>query len=105
MPDWTFLRSVFNLEIDNSDYNDADIARFWGGLYYFMTGRIRSIFDNATPENVTAKLTDCHSRLLAARAERIRPGIDDKVLTAWNGLMLASLAEAALVINVIASPP
>jgi uncharacterized protein len=49
-------------------------------------------------ESVTAKLTDCHSRLLTARASRIRPGTDDKILTAWNGLMLATMAEAARVI-------
>jgi len=38
---------------------------------------------------------DCRLRLFDARAERVRPGLDDKVLTEWNGLMLASLAEAA----------
>jgi uncharacterized protein len=49
-------------------------------------------------ESVTVKLTDCHSRLLSVRDSRIRPGTDDKVLTSWNGLMLATIAEAARVI-------
>jgi uncharacterized protein YyaL (SSP411 family) len=33
-------------------------------------------------------------RLLAARAERVRPALDDKRLTSWNALMICALAEA-----------
>ncbi|MEP6894836.1 MAG: thioredoxin domain-containing protein, partial [Chloroflexota bacterium] len=51
------------------------------------------------PEAVSAKLADCHSKLLTVRAERIRPGTDDKVLTSWNGLMLATMAEASRILE------
>jgi uncharacterized protein YyaL (SSP411 family) len=38
-------------------------------------------------------------RLLAARQERVPPARDDKIIVSWNGLMLASFAEAARVLE------
>src|SRR5216684_1322834 len=42
-----------------------------------------------------AELAACRAVLFHARAERIRPGLDDKVLADWNGLMIAALTHAA----------
>jgi uncharacterized protein YyaL (SSP411 family) len=39
-------------------------------------------------------ITQACNKLLAARATRVRPGRDDKVLTAWNGLMIRGMAVA-----------
>ncbi|MEU3215463.1 thioredoxin domain-containing protein [Streptomyces sp. NPDC006971] len=39
------------------------------------------------------RVADVRARLLAAREERPRPGRDDKVVAAWNGLAIAALAE------------
>ncbi|WP_343418955.1 thioredoxin domain-containing protein [Candidatus Flexifilum breve] len=49
--------------------------------------------------DLRAKLALIKDKLFAARTQRVHPGLDDKILTAWNGLMLASLSEAARVLD------
>ncbi|MCH8244047.1 MAG: thioredoxin domain-containing protein [Planctomycetes bacterium] len=39
------------------------------------------------------------SRMLEARDRRVAPGLDDKILTGWNGLMIATLAKASQVLD------
>jgi len=42
------------------------------------------------------RLAPMRAKLLAARARRVRPGLDDKVLADWNGLMIAGLVNAGV---------
>ena len=44
-------------------------------------------------------LADGKAKLFAAREKRTKPFRDEKVLTAWNGLMLAAFAEAAVILD------
>jgi uncharacterized protein len=49
---------------------------------------------------VTSKalLDSAKEKLFAARAKRVRPHLDDKVLASWNGMMLGAIARAAVVL-------
>ncbi len=45
------------------------------------------------------RLANARRRLLEVRSERIRPHLDDKIVTAWNGLMISALAYGAQVLE------
>jgi uncharacterized protein YyaL (SSP411 family) len=81
---------------------DADLARLFAHHYgvsehgNFEHGT--SVLYEAHPAadaDTATRLAEARARLLAARALRVRPHRDDKIITAWNGLMIAALAHGA----------
>ena len=52
-----------------------------------------------TEEALEARMVPLRAKMLAARNLRVRPGLDDKVLTSWNGLMISALALGSRVLE------
>jgi len=61
-----------------------------------ILNRLRREPPDETTEN---RLASMRAALLAVRDTRVRPGLDDKVLADWNGLMIAGLVNAGLVLG------
>jgi hypothetical protein len=51
------------------------------------------------PEMLKRIINDASSRLFEIREKRVKPGRDDKILTAWNGLMISGFAKGFRVTN------
>ncbi len=60
-----------------------------------LQARLRGISE----EDLRRRIELGKSRLFAARENRVKPARDEKILAAWNGLMLRSFAEAARVLQ------
>ena len=48
---------------------------------------------------IAASLADSRKKLFDLRAKRPRPHLDDKIITAWNGLMISAFSRAAQVLD------
>ncbi|MEZ4700759.1 MAG: thioredoxin domain-containing protein [Rhodothermales bacterium] len=51
------------------------------------------------PDVLEDMLQEAREKLLAARLQRPRPRLDDKILTDWNGLMIVALARAGAILD------
>src|SRR5436305_1113883 len=61
-----------------------------------ILNRLKSVPRSTEDERRLAAL---RTMLLSARAKRVRPGLDDKVLADWNGLMIAALVRAGVMLD------
>jgi uncharacterized protein YyaL (SSP411 family) len=76
---------------------DAATAADWWGVFEGGNFEGRSILNRLHARGELARPPEVESaraRLFEVRAGRVRPGLDDKVLTEWNALMISTLAEA-----------
>jgi uncharacterized protein YyaL (SSP411 family) len=74
-------------------FYDVEAAGNWEGHSILNRLNKPALADTETER----ELANCRALLLQARARRVRPGLDDKVLADWNGLMIAAMANAGIV--------
>src|SRR6476659_1603870 len=79
--------------------DDADAAIAWFGATERGNFEGANILESRGPEPPAEQRDRIRATLLAVRAGRVRPGLDDKRLAAWNALMITALADAGAVLG------
>jgi len=104
--DAAIARRRFGIEPDGNAPQDPQ-GEFRGRNLLYVAQSVEDIAvrTGETAESVVHALGRIREKLFAVRARRPRPHLDDKVLTAWNGLMIAAFARAARVLAGSASAP
>ena len=76
-------------------------GNFEGKNILSAVGALKALAQKAgvTEEELQRLLQEARERLLTHRRRRVPPATDEKALTAWNGLMLRSFAEAASILQ------
>ena len=98
--DADFFRMRYGIQRDgNAPFDPQNEFTNKNLLYTAKTiDEIASLSGRSAAE-VEAALQQARIKLLERRSRRPRPHLDDKVLTAWNGLMIAAFARAARVLD------
>src|SRR4051812_43688089 len=95
---WSYEDVLKALGAEDGEYFARHYDVKPGGNFegHTILNRLASLPRTAGDES---RLTGLRQKLLAVRAPRIRPGLDDKVLADWNGLMIAALVNAGVILD------
>ena len=98
--DGDFITRIYNMEKDGNFQVEATGA--FNGSNILHLKKLLNLLaeDYKIPESeLKKKLENAREKLFAVREKRIHPGKDDKILTDWNGLMIAAFAKGAQVFH------
>jgi uncharacterized protein YyaL (SSP411 family) len=90
------VTAIFNIQ-GEGNFEEEGTGRKTGlNILYLKKSLAEVARDLAmTANELHHKLEEARKKLFAARAKRVHPLKDDKILTDWNGLMIAALAKGA----------
>src|SRR5687768_8830261 len=97
--DFDVFRNRFGIRADGNAPEDPH-GEFTGKNLLYVASTLEEVAERTgrSREDVNDSLQRSRMALFQARLTRPRPHLDDKVLTGWNGLMLAAFARAARVL-------
>ena len=103
---WTAAEIAATLDADVVElfckfYDVTETGNFEGQNILHTTQSLEAFASlcGREPKQLKQKFAVARQQLLAIRDQRIRPGLDDKVLADWNGLMIDTLARAGAVLQ------
>src|SRR6185369_495091 len=100
--DYAFFAAHFGVEENGNVSRQLDPQGEFTGKNILM--QRRTLADSAkhfslSPEQANDRLVASLGKVRAARAGPPRPHLDDKIITAWNGLMISALARGAQILG------
>ncbi|MHA1104178.1 MAG: thioredoxin domain-containing protein [Promethearchaeota archaeon] len=92
--------SIYNIKEDGN-YLEESTRKYTGKNIPHLTENLDSLAEkkNLSLEELKIKIKSIRIKVFQSREKRIRPHLDDKILTDWNGLMIAALAKGGYVFN------
>jgi uncharacterized protein YyaL (SSP411 family) len=93
--DGPMAATVWNAK-EGGNFHDEASGRSSGTNVLHLTDgtKVTAMTLGIPEDDLVSRMEDIRLRLLQARSDRVRPGLDDKALTDWNGFMIAALAKA-----------
>jgi len=94
------ITKVFNISREGNYHDEVHKDKTGRNILHFREPLLKLSLDlGVSYEELASVLRNVRQKLFEAREERVHPLKDDKILTDWNGLMIAALAKGAQVFN------
>lgn len=93
------LQNILKKDFDVfADFYSVNEQGYWEHDNYILLRHLPeteiALKHQKTVDELNQAITICKDKLLAARNKRVRPGLDDKIIASWNGLMCGALCKA-----------
>ena len=99
-PEAAIWNSIYSVESGGNYLDEAGKQKTGSNIFHLKKPLREWAMQLRMPDDeLLALLEKCRRKLYQVREKRVHPFLDDKILTDWNGMMIASLACGARVLN------